>query len=91
VDTKLRADSAKNHLQRTKPNIHVEQRIFGKSKTAAFGLSFCKVTDEGQVEDLVNARIQDIALIERRDIPCAGGEEGAMALFGENMEIMFAH
>jgi alanyl-tRNA synthetase len=45
------------------------------------------VTDEElhQVEDFVNARIQEqLPLIERRDIPFAQAvEEGAMALFGE--------
>jgi alanyl-tRNA synthetase len=48
---------------------------------------FAKVTDEElhQVEDFVNARIQEqLPLIERRDIPFAQAvEEGAMALFGE--------
>jgi alanyl-tRNA synthetase len=46
---------------------------------------FAKVTDEElhQVEDFVNARIQEqLPLIERRDIPFAQAvEEGAMALF----------
>jgi alanyl-tRNA synthetase len=48
---------------------------------------FAKVTDEElqQVEDFVNARIQEqLPLIERRNIPFAQAvEEGAMALFGE--------
>jgi len=48
---------------------------------------FSKVTDEElqQVEDFVNARIQEqLPLIERRNIPFAQAvEEGAMALFGE--------
>jgi alanyl-tRNA synthetase len=46
---------------------------------------FAKVTDEElhQVEDFVNARIQQLPLIERRDTLRKAVEEGAMALFGE--------
>jgi alanyl-tRNA synthetase len=48
-----------------------------------FDSHFAKVTDEElhQVEDFVNARIQEqLPLIERRDIPTG---RSAMALFGE--------
>ncbi|SDW82295.1 alanine--tRNA ligase [Flavobacterium degerlachei] len=97
VDTNLRAATAKNHSAthlmhlalRTVLGTHVEQKgSLVNPKNLRFDFShFAKVTDEElqQVEDFVNARIQQhIALIERRDIPFAQAvEEGAMALFGE--------
>jgi alanyl-tRNA synthetase len=97
VGVKLRADSAKNHSAthlmhqalRSVLGTHVEQKgSLVSPKYLRFDFShFAKVTDEElqQVEDFVNARIQEhLALIERRDIPFAQAvEEGAMALFGE--------
>ncbi|EIA09202.1 alanine--tRNA ligase [Flavobacterium frigoris] len=97
VNTDLRAATAKNHSAthlmhlalRTVLGTHVEQKgSLVNPKNLRFDFShFAKVTDEElqQVEDFVNARIQEqIALIERRDIPFAQAvEEGAMALFGE--------
>jgi alanyl-tRNA synthetase len=97
VGVKLRADSAKNHSAthlmhqalRSVLGTHVEQKgSLVSPKYLRFDFShFTKVTDEElqQVEDFVNARIQEhLALIERRDIPFAQAvEEGAMALFGE--------
>ncbi|HEY4617532.1 MAG TPA: alanine--tRNA ligase [Flavobacterium sp.] len=97
VDTKLRADTAKNHSAthlmhqalRSILGTHVEQKgSLVSPKHLRFDFShFAKVTDEElqQVEDFVNAKIQQhIPLIERRDIPFAQAvEEGAMALFGE--------
>jgi alanyl-tRNA synthetase len=97
VNTKLRADSAKNHSAthlmhqalRSIVGTHVEQKgSLVSPKYLRFDFShFAKVTDEElqQVEDFVNARIQEhLPLIERRNIPFAQAvEEGAMALFGE--------
>jgi alanyl-tRNA synthetase len=97
VDAKLRADTAKNHSAthlmhqalRSVLGTHVEQKgSLVSPKHLRFDFShFAKVTDEElqQVEDFVNARIQEhLALIERREIPFAQAvEEGAMALFGE--------
>jgi alanyl-tRNA synthetase len=97
VDTKLRADTAKNHSAthlmhqalRSILGTHVEQKgSLVSPKHLRFDFShFAKVSDEElqQVENFVNARIQEhLPLIERRDIPFAQAvEEGAMALFGE--------
>jgi alanyl-tRNA synthetase len=97
VNTKLRAHTAKNHSAthlmhqalRSILGTHVEQKgSLVSPKYLRFDFShFAKVTDEElqQVEDFVNARIQEhLPLIERRDIPFAQAvEEGAMALFGE--------
>ncbi|MGO4821431.1 MULTISPECIES: alanine--tRNA ligase [unclassified Flavobacterium] len=97
VNTDLRAASAKNHSAthlmhlalRTILGTHVEQKgSLVTPNNLRFDFShFAKVTDEElkQVEDFVNARIQEqLPLIERRDIPFAQAvEEGAMALFGE--------
>ena len=97
VNTDLRAASAKNHSAthlmhlalRTVLGTHVEQKgSLVNPNNLRFDFShFAKVTDEElqQVEDFVNARIQEqLPLIERRDIPFAQAvEEGAMALFGE--------
>ena len=68
---------------------HVEQKGSLVSNThLRFDFShFAKMTEEelNQVEDFVNARIQDaLPLIERRNIPFQQAlDEGAMALFGE--------
>jgi alanyl-tRNA synthetase len=97
VNTDLRAASAKNHSAthlmhlalRTVLGTHVEQKgSLVTPNNLRFDFShFAKVADEElkQVEDFVNARIQEqLPLIERRDIPFAQAvEEGAMALFGE--------
>ncbi|WP_339659164.1 alanine--tRNA ligase [Flavobacterium frigidarium] len=97
VNTDLRAASAKNHSAthlmhlalRTVLGTHVEQKgSLVTPNNLRFDFShFAKVTDEElkQVEDFVNARIQEqLPLIERRDIPFAQAiSEGAMALFGE--------
>lgn len=97
VDTKLRTDSSRNHSAthlmhqalRTLLGTHVEQKgSLVSPDYLRFDFShFSKVTDAElrQVEDFVNARIQEqLPLIERRDIPFAQAvEEGAMALFGE--------
>lgn len=97
VNTKLRADSSKNHSAthlmhqalRSILGTHVEQKgSLVNPNYLRFDFShFAKVTDEElqQVENFVNARIQEqLSLIERRDIPFAQAvEEGAMALFGE--------
>jgi alanyl-tRNA synthetase len=97
VDAKLRANTAKNHSAthlmhqalRSILGTHVEQKgSLVSPKHLRFDFShFAKVTDEElqQVEDFVNARIQEhLALIERRNIPFAQAvEEGALALFGE--------
>jgi alanyl-tRNA synthetase len=69
--------------------IHVEQKgSLVNSKYLRFDFShFAKLTETElqQVEDFVNARIQEqLPLIERRNIPFAQAvQEGAMALFGE--------
>jgi alanyl-tRNA synthetase len=97
VDTHLRTNSSKNHSAthlmhqalRSILGTHVEQKgSLVSPNHLRFDFShFAKVTDEElqQVEDFVNARIQEqLPLIERRDIPFAQAvEEGAMALFGE--------
>ena len=97
VNTNLRADTSKNHSAthlmhqalRSILGTHVEQKgSLVNPNYLRFDFShFAKVTDEElqQVEDFVNARIQEqLPLIESRDIPFAQAvEEGAMALFGE--------
>lgn len=97
VDEKLRSESASNHSAthllhqalRTILGTHVEQKgSLVSPNYLRFDFShFAKVTDEElqQVEDFVNARIQEhLPLIERRSIPFKQAiEEGAMALFGE--------
>ncbi|MCW4469526.1 alanine--tRNA ligase [Flavobacterium sp. MFBS3-15] len=97
VNEKLRDDSASNHSAthllhqalRTILGTHVEQKgSLVSPNYLRFDFShFAKVTDEElqQVEDFVNARIQEhLPLIERRSIPFKQAvEEGAMALFGE--------
>jgi alanyl-tRNA synthetase len=97
VDNKLRDDSASNHSAthllhqalRTILGTHVEQKgSLVSPNYLRFDFShFSKVTDTElqQVEDFVNARIQEhLPLIERRSIPFKQAvEEGAMALFGE--------
>ena len=97
VNTKLRDLCASNHSAthllhqalRTVLGTHVEQKgSLVAPNYLRFDFShFAKVTDEElkQVEDFVNARIQEhLPLIERRSIPFSQAiEEGAMALFGE--------
>jgi len=97
VNNKLRDDSASNHSAthllhqalRTILGTHVEQKgSLVNPNYLRFDFShFAKVTDAElqQVEDFVNARIQEhLPLIERRSIPFKQAvEEGAMALFGE--------
>ncbi|WP_016988237.1 alanine--tRNA ligase [Flavobacterium sp. ACAM 123] len=97
VDSKLRSDTTKNHSAthlmhqalRSILGTHVEQKgSLVSPNHLRFDFShFAKATDEElqQVEDFVNARIQEqLPLIERRDIPFAQAvEEGAIALFGE--------
>jgi alanyl-tRNA synthetase len=97
VNTALRDLCASNHSAthllhqalRTVLGTHVEQKgSLVAPNYLRFDFShFSKVTDEElkQVEDFVNARIQEhLPLIERRSIPFAQAiEEGAMALFGE--------
>jgi len=97
VNTDLRAATAKNHSAthlmhqalRSILGTHVEQKgSLVNPKNLRFDFShFSKVTDEElqQVEDFVNARIQEqLPLIERRSIPIQQAlDEGAMALFGE--------
>jgi len=97
VNEKLRSDSASNHSAthllhqalRSILGTHVEQKgSLVSPGYLRFDFShFAKVTDEElkQVEDFVNARIQEhLPLIERRNIPFKQAvEEGAMALFGE--------
>ncbi len=97
VNTDLRTSSSKNHsathlMHQALRNIlgtHVEQKGSLVNPTyLRFDFShFAKVTDEEikQVEDFVNARIQEqLPLIERRSIPIQQAlDEGAMALFGE--------
>ncbi|HJS00455.1 MAG TPA: alanine--tRNA ligase [Flavobacterium sp.] len=97
VNTDLRTDTSKNHSAthlmhqalRTILGTHVEQKgSLVNPKNLRFDFShFSKVTDEElqQVEDFVNARIQEqLPLIERRSIPIQQAlDEGAMALFGE--------
>lgn len=97
VNDKLRSESASNHSAthllhqalRTILGTHVEQKgSLVSPNYLRFDFShFSKVTDEElqQVEDFVNARIQEhLPLVERRSIPFKQAiEEGAMALFGE--------
>jgi len=97
VDKKLRQDSASNHSAthlmhlalRSILGTHVEQKgSLVNPNYLRFDFShFAKVTDEQlkQVEDFVNARIQEqLPLEERRNIPFQQAvDEGAMALFGE--------
>lgn len=97
VNTDLRAATSKNHSAthlmhqalRSILGTHVEQKgSLVNPKNLRFDFShFSKVTDEElqQVEDFVNARIQEqLPLIERRSIPIQQAlDEGAMALFGE--------
>lgn len=97
VNTGLRTFSSRNHSAthlmhqalRSILGTHVEQKgSLVNPNYLRFDFShFAKVTDEElqQVEDFVNARIQEqLPLIERRDIPFVQAvEEGAMALFGE--------
>ena len=97
VNTDLRSLTSKNHSAthlmhlalRTILGTHVEQKgSLVNPKHLRFDFShFAKMTDNEiqQVEDFVNARIQEqLPLIERRNIPFKQAvEEGAMALFGE--------
>ncbi|WP_163444331.1 alanine--tRNA ligase [Flavobacterium columnare] len=97
VNTELRSLCASNHSAthllhqalRSILGTHVEQKgSLVAPNYLRFDFShFSKVTEEElrQVEDFVNARIQEqLPLIERRSIPFAQAiEEGAMALFGE--------
>ncbi len=97
VNTDLRTNTSKNHSAthlmhqalRAILGTHVEQKgSLVNPKNLRFDFShFSKVTDEElqQVEDFVNARIQEqLPLIERRSIPIQQAlDEGAMALFGE--------
>ncbi|WP_298221134.1 alanine--tRNA ligase [Flavobacterium sp.] len=97
VNADLRADSQSNHtathlLHQALRSIlgkHVEQKgSLVSPNYLRFDFShFAKVTDAElqQVEDFVNARIQEhLPLIERRNIPFQQAlDEGAMALFGE--------
>ncbi len=97
VDKTIRKSSASNHsathlMHQALRHIlgtHVEQKgSLVNQKNLRFDFShFSKVTEEElqQVEDFVNARIQEqLPLIERRNVPFKQAvEEGAMALFGE--------
>ncbi len=97
VNTDLRTNTSKNHSAthlmhqalRAILGTHVEQKgSLVNPKNLRFDFShFSKVTDEElqQVEDFVNARIQEqLPLIERRSIPIQQAlDEGAMTLFGE--------
>ena len=97
VNTGLRTYSSRNHSAthlmhqalRSILGTHVEQKgSLVNPNYLRFDFShFAKVTDEElqQVEDFVNARIQEqLPLIERRSIPIQQAlDEGAMALFGE--------
>jgi alanyl-tRNA synthetase len=97
VNTDIRGATSKNHSAthlmhqalRSILGTHVEQKgSLVNPKNLRFDFShFSKVTDEElqQVEDFVNARIQEqLPLIERRNIPIQQAlDEGAMALFGE--------
>ena len=97
VNTDLRASTSKNHSAthlmhqalRSILGTHVEQKgSLVNPNYLRFDFShFAKVTDAElqQVEDFVNARIQEqLPLIERRSIPIQQAlDEGAMALFGE--------
>ena len=97
VDTDLLALTSRNHSAthlmhqalRSILGTHVEQKgSLVNSKYLRFDFShFAKLTETElqQVEDFVNARIQQqLPLLERRNIPFAQAvQEGAMALFGE--------
>ena len=97
VDKKSRTDSASNHSAthlmhqalRSILGTHVEQKgSLVNPNYLRFDFShFAKMTENElqQVEDFVNARIQEqLPLIERRSIPIQQAlDEGAMALFGE--------
>jgi alanyl-tRNA synthetase len=97
VDLTIRERSAANHSAthlmhqalRAILGTHVEQKgSLVNARSLRFDFShFSKVTEEElqQVEDFVNARIQEqLPLIERRNVPFAQAvAEGAMALFGE--------
>ncbi|WP_306353208.1 alanine--tRNA ligase [Flavobacterium sp. '19STA2R22 D10 B1'] len=97
VNEKLRSDSASNHSAthllhqalRSVLGTHVEQKgSLVSPNYLRFDFShFAKLTEEElqQVEDFVNARIQEqLPLVERRSIPFQQAvDEGAMALFGE--------
>ena len=97
VDLTIRERSAANHSAthlmhqalRAILGTHVEQKgSLVNARNLRFDFShFSKVTEEElqQVEDFVNARIQEqLPLIERRNVPFAQAvAEGAMALFGE--------
>ena len=97
VNAELRADSQSNHTAthllhqalRSILGTHVEQKgSLVSPNYLRFDFShFAKVTEVElqQVEDFVNARIQEhLPLIERRNIPFQQAlQEGAMALFGE--------
>jgi len=97
VNSDLRSLSSRNHSAthlmhqalRRILGTHVEQKgSLVNPNYLRFDFShFAKLTETElqQVEDFVNARIQEqLPLIERRDIPFAQAvEEGAMALFGE--------
>ena len=97
VNQDLRSLSSKNHSAthlmhqalRSILGTHVEQKgSLVNPNYLRFDFShFAKMTESElqQVEDFVNARIQEqLPLIERRSIPFAQAvQEGAMALFGE--------
>ena len=97
VNTDLRNLSSRNHSAthlmhqalRSILGTHVEQKgSLVNPNYLRFDFShFAKMTETElqQVEDFVNARIQEqLPLIERRNIPFAQAvQEGAMALFGE--------
>jgi alanyl-tRNA synthetase len=97
VDSNLRDLTSRNHSAthlmhqalRTILGTHVEQKgSLVNPNYLRFDFShFSKMTEVElqQVEDFVNARIQEqLPLIERRNIPFAKAvSEGAMALFGE--------
>jgi alanyl-tRNA synthetase len=97
VDQDLRLSTSKNHTAthlmhqalRTILGTHVEQKgSLVAPNYLRFDFShFAKLTDSElqQVEDFVNARIQEhLPLEERRSIPFQQAvDEGAMALFGE--------
>jgi alanyl-tRNA synthetase len=97
VNQDLRSLSSRNHSAthlmhqalRSILGTHVEQKgSLVNPNYLRFDFShFAKMTESElqQVEDFVNARIQEqLPLIERRNIPFAQAvEEGAMALFGE--------
>ena len=97
VDVSIRKKTASNHSAthlmhqalRSILGTHVEQKgSLVNPLHLRFDFShFSKVTNDElqQVEDFVNARIQEqLPLIERRNIPIQQAlDEGAMALFGE--------